>query len=162
MQPVKKEFVDIIEKHKGIIYKICNGYCKEADDREDLVQDVIGHLWKAYPKYNADYKLSTWIYRIALNVAISYYRKEQTRKKYIQPIQEHTFEVSEQPENENIKLLNQFIAELDELNKALMILYLDGNSHKEIAEILNISESNVGTKISRIKIQLKEKFNNLK
>ena len=162
MQPVKKEFVDIIEKHKGIIYKICNGYCKEADDREDLVQDVIGHLWKAYPKYNSDYKLSTWIYRIALNVAISYYRKEQTRKKYIQPIQEHTLEVSEQPEDENIKLLNQFIAELDELNKALMILYLDGNSHKEIAEILNISESNVGTKISRIKIQLKAKFNNLK
>lgn len=153
------QFLQIIESNKGIIYKVANSYCRDAEDRKDLVQEIIVQLWNVFGQYNSQYKISTWMYRIALNVAISFYRKESRRKDQ-QPMLESMLEIHEEAEEKetNILLLQQFINELKELDKALMLLYLEENSYKEMAEILGISESNVATKISRIKEKLKVQF----
>ena len=157
----KADFIEMIEKQKGIIYKIANAYSRSSEDQEDLVQEIILQLWSSFGNYDPQYKISTWIYRIALNVSITHYRKDVVRKKYTIPMTENLIDSSDAQEDnqaEDIRQLRKFIQELDEMNRALMILYLDGNSHQEISDVLNISVSNVGTKISRIKEKLREKF----
>lgn len=164
----KAEFLNLIQENKRIIFKICNSYCKNNDDREDLAQEIIYQLWKSYESFNPEYnyKFSTWMYRIALNVAISFYRKDKKSKSTIS-LDEHLIEIEDVSgdsieSEKNFKLLQQFINELKELDRALMILYLEDKNYKEISEILGITETNVATKISRIKIKLKQKFTNLK
>ena len=154
-------FLSVIETNKGIIYKIANSYCKDPEDRKDLFQEIVSQLWKSFDNYSEQYKYSTWIYRIALNVAISFYRKENRRKVLSSPISEGVFSffVEENSETEsNLRMLQQFIQELKDLDKALMLLYLEEKSHREMAEIIGISETNVATKIGRIKLLLKQKF----
>lgn len=156
------DFELIVENHKGIIYKVANSYCKEDDDRKDLVQEIIIQLWKSFHRFNNSVKLSTWIYRVALNVAISFYRKDLKRKNTSTELSESLIAII--PENEpeeterQITQLQQFIAELKDMDRALMILYLEDRSQKEIGEIIGISETNVSTKVARIKEKLKTKF----
>jgi len=161
----KEQFATVIERNKGLIYKVANAYCRDPEDRKDLVQEIIIQLWHSFGKYNNQHKLSTWMYRIALNVAISFFRKEKTRRQTVLPITENIIEIAEEnfsPEKEEgLSLLQQFINELKELDKALMILYLEENSYKEIAEILGITETNVASKISRVKEKLKQQFNSI-
>lgn len=159
-------FINIIEAHKGIIYKITNSYCKDDEDRNDLVQEIVLRLWKAFENYNDEFKHSTWIYRIALNTAISNYRKEKVKEKHIVKHAAPIFEVSDTSntaeKEQNYLLLLQFVSELKELDRALILLYFEEKSYKEISEILGISETNVGTRMGRIKIFLKEKFTTVK
>ena len=164
----KEQFIKTIDEHKKIIYKIVNSYCQNKEDRKDLEQEIIIQLWNSFDKYNSDYKYTTWMYRIALNVAISFYRKEKKwsmkndfyNEESIFKIEEDTIE--EQTElNYHLKLLQEFIHNLNELNKALMLLYLEEKSYEEIAEILGITKTNVATKISRIKLKLKKEFQNI-
>ncbi len=159
-------FINIIEAHKGIIYKIATSYCKDVEDRNDLVQEIILKLWKVFENYNDEFKHSTWIYRIALNTAISNYRKEKVREKHIVSHAAPIFEVSDTSntgeKEQNYLLLLHFVSELKELDKALILLYFEEKSYKEISEILGISETNVGTRMGRIKIFLKEKFTTVK
>lgn len=161
-----EHFLTVIQTHKGILYKIANAYCHDAEDRKDLVQEIIVQLWKSFDNYSDQYKYSTWIYRIALNVAISFYRKESRRKQVDNPLSEGVLNMTDTATPDetatNIGFLQQFIAELKELDKALMLLYLEEKSHKEIAEIMGISVSNVATKVNRIKAVLKQKFTHLK
>lgn len=160
-------FLDVIERHKGIIYKITNSYCKAQADRQDLIQEIIIQLWQSFDKYNAQYSsLSTWIYRIALNTSISFYRSNKIRTE---KTTEFTaiFETSLQAdepfqENPDLIKLQTFIQELGEIDKAMILLYLDGLSQKDIAEIIGITPTNVGTKLSRIKKKLFKKFNSTK
>lgn len=164
MSPIsnKADFLQLIEQNKGIIYKVARSYGKNEEDREDLFQEIVIRLWRSFERYDDQYKLSTWMYRIALNVAISFYRKERRRIASESPLTEDLTDIANDEGNieleSNINLLQQFINELNELEKALMILYLESKSYKEIAEILGISETNVATKISRVKTQLKQKF----
>lgn len=162
----QEQFLSVLETHKGIIYKVASAYCKDGEDRKDLVQEIMVQLWQSFDQYNEQYKHSTWIYRIALNVAISFYRKTTRRKTISEPIlYSNLLDIKETEPDEtesNISLLQNFLAELKELDKALMLLYLEENSHQQIAEILGLSTSNVATKISRIKEQLKRKFSVLK
>ena len=163
-QPDKDQFLLLIQQNKKLIFKVCNTYCRDEEDRKDLVQEVIIQLWHSYPNYNNQYKLSTWMYRIALNTAISFYRSNHKRTGGTVSINEEIFNIADDTEttrqlDEKVILLHQFINQLDELNKALMILYLDKNSYKDIADILGITETNVATKISRIKQHLKQQFN---
>ena len=155
-------FLSVIEDHKGIIYKIANSYCKVPEDRKDLVQEIILQLWKSFDNYNEQFKYSTWIYRIALNVVISFYRRENRIRQISNPLSEgilHFADTNDTGEKEEaIVFLQQFIAELKELDKALMLLYLEEKSHREIAEIIGITETNVATKVGRIKTILKQKF----
>ena len=159
----KETFLALLEEHKGIIIKICNGYCQARDDKEDLSQEIVYNLWKAFSTYTPEYKFSTWLYRVALNVAISYYRKEKRSLQYT-PYDENLIIFSEEGYNKeqegNLLLLQQFIFELKEIDKSIMLLYLDDKNYREIAEITGISETNVATKINRIKTNLKAKFSN--
>ena len=159
-------FLDIVESNKGILFKVANSYCRNVEDRKDLVQEIILQLWKSFDNYNEIFKLSTWIYRISLNVAISFYRKEKSRKRISNPLTTDIFaftdtEISEDKET-NLGILNQLILKLNDLDKALMLLYLEEKSYKEISEIIGITETNVATKIGRIKSKLKKEFNQLK
>lgn len=157
----KERFIGILRDYKGILTKIIRSYCKNPDDRQDLEQEIIIQLWRALKNYDATYKLSTWIYRIALNVAISHYRRELKRKNDA-PLEEALFHVTadpaQDPYTERRELLYSFITKLNEFDRALIILYLEANSHKEIAEILGISETNVSTRLNRIKTKLKSSF----
>ena len=159
-------FLYIIQSNKGIIYKIANMYCKNEDDRQDLFQEIIIQLWKSFDNYDDKFKHSTWIYRISLNVAISFYRKETNRRKIANPLTDGIINFSDddcfEDTETDLSILQQMIAQLKDLDKALMLLYLEEKSHKEIAQIIGISETNVATKINRIKNNFKEKFHQLK
>ncbi|MGB0871028.1 MAG: RNA polymerase sigma factor [Flavobacteriales bacterium] len=161
----EQQFINIIDEHKKIIYKIVNAYCPNKNDKKDLEQEIIIQLWKAFDNYNSDYKFSTWMYRIALNVSISFYRKEKSRLlKSDSYNKESIFSIEVDSEygqtelDQHLKLLQEFIHNLNELNKALMLLYLEEKSYAEIADILGITKTNVATKISRIKLKLKKEF----
>lgn len=156
------EFLRQLETHKLIIYKICNSYCRNRHNRDDLVQEITYQLWRSYHHFNGSVKFSTWMYRVALNVAITFYRKTKTGEDIIE-LTEANAEIEDSKEDtyeleNNVNRLQQFIHELKELDKALMILYLEEKAYSEIAEILGISETNVGSRIGRIKDKLKQKF----
>jgi RNA polymerase sigma factor (sigma-70 family) len=156
------QFLSLIENNKGLLYKIANSYCKDSEDRKDLIQEMIIQLWKAFDGYNADFKYSTWMYRIALNVAISFYRKENSRKGISNTMTEGIFQLADTDlvdvKEAELGLLQEVIGQLRNLDKALMLLYLEEKSYREIAEIMGITETNVATKISRIKVVLKQKL----
>jgi RNA polymerase sigma factor (sigma-70 family) len=170
----KAAFLQLIQENKGILYKISASYCRNVSDREDLMQEMIYQLWRSAERFDANFKFSTWMYRIALNVAISFYRK--TSAGGVRVALDAGVEVvdggvaagsgsfagagalADDPLGERIELLQRFISALGELDKALMILYLEERPYKEIGEILGISESNVATKLSRIKGRLKQQF----
>jgi RNA polymerase sigma factor (sigma-70 family) len=157
------EFLRLIEDNKGILYKISTSYCRNAGDRDDLMQEMIYQLWKSGEKFDDNYKFSTWMYRIALNVAISFYRKTSRSGVRVALAAElHLPDPdSGRPADEleeRIDLLQQFIASLGDLDKALMILYLEERPYHEIAEILGITGTNVATKLSRIKGRLKQQL----
>jgi RNA polymerase sigma factor (sigma-70 family) len=157
----KQAFLKLMQDNKGILIKICNSYCTDKNDRDDLAQEIVFNLWKAFPNYTPDYKFSTWMYRIGLNVAISFYRKEIRSIKFsaysedLMVFDDETENKSE--EAESLGLLQKFIRELKEIDKSIMLLYLEQKSYKEIAEIVGITESNVATKLNRIKDSLKLK-----
>lgn len=155
----------VLEAHKGIIYKVARSYCPDEQDRDDLVQEIIIQLWRSIARYNPAYRLSTWVYRIALNTAISHYRKAKVRQE-----KQHILSQSPLPANspqqddeqeEQIGQLYAFIQQLRELDKALILLHLDGLSNPEVSEVLGISQSNVSTRLSRIRQELKKKFDTL-
>jgi RNA polymerase sigma factor (sigma-70 family) len=157
---LQEKFQIVVDQHKKILYKVCNSYCRNRDDRDDLAQEIIVQLWRSFSKFDERYRFSTWMYRIALNVAISFYRRENTRARYVISDEQHLLEAIDEAKNqpEEISLLYEFIEGLDPLNKALVLLYLDGNNYQEIAEVLGISETNVATKISRLKNKMKQEF----
>lgn len=162
--PQESVFLSVIEQNKGLIYKIANSFKKDEEDKKDLVQEIIFQLWKAFPRFDDRNKLSTWMYKIALNTAISSYRKEKSKRQFVIPLTESmiSFTDDEYPDQNAFNLLQQFILELKELDRALMLLYLEEKSGKEMSEILGLSEANIRTKINRIKEHLKGKFSKIK
>lgn len=157
----KNKFIQIIKENKWALYKVINSYCKNPEDRKDLEQEILIQLWKSFKTYSSDYKISTWIYKVAMNVSISFYRSNLKRKSNTLSISESIFSLTDhvdyvQTVSEEKEILYDFISNLDEFNKEIVILYLDDYSYKEIAEIVGITESNVGTKINRLKKKLQE------
>ena len=158
-------FHEILEQHKGILFKVARAYCQHEDDRQDLFQEICIQIWRSLHKYNDKYKISTWLYRISINVAISYYRKNTGRQALNIPLSEHIYQIQEPDNSEKehqLMLLEQFIGELNDLDKALMLLYLEEKSQAEIAEILGSSVSNVSTRVGRIKEKLRNRFSQIK
>ena len=155
-------FLELIRDNRLILYKISASYCRNVSDREDLVQEMIYQIWRSGHRFDDNQKFTTWMYRIALNVAISYYRKAS--RSGIKVEMGADFQELEdrgdggEPLAERVALLQRFISELGELDKALMILYLEEKSYREIADILGLTETNVATKLSRIKARLKQQF----
>ena len=154
----KELFLDILEKNIGIILKISRAYTQSIQDKEDLINDITLELWKSFERFKGDSKISTWIYRVAINTSMNFSRKKKSDKLYFPP-DLNQFEsqnwILDPPDSSPSEILYQCIDELNQLNKAIILLYLDGNSHEEISEITGISKTNVGTRISRIKEQIK-------
>ncbi|MFT6214924.1 MAG: RNA polymerase sigma-70 factor (ECF subfamily) [Roseivirga sp.] len=162
----KEEFIEMISDHKRILYKIMYSYCKNPEDRKDLEQEIIIQLWGSIDRYDDKYQLSTWIYKVALNVAVSHYRKDIVFTEKNVSLDEVIFKVAEDDFSKELMdsrmaQLHQFIDKLDPFKKAIIILYLEDKSYKQIGEILGLTETNVGSKISRIKHQLKEDFSSI-
>ena len=162
----KEAFLQLMDDHKGIIIKICHTYCPDTNEREDLAQEIMYQLWRSMGSFDDEHRFSTWMYRVALNVAISFYRKAKIKNSVITS-QNETDEIADATEGKeelenDILQLQQFINELKELDRALMFLYLESKTYREIAEILGISETNVATRINRIKDKLKQKFSIIK
>jgi RNA polymerase sigma factor (sigma-70 family) len=163
---LQEAFQNLVEEHKRILYKVCNSYCRDRDSRDDLAQEIMIQLWRSFGRFDGRSRFSTWMYRIALNVAISFYRRESTRTRHVISDERHLLETVDETEGQpdDVRLLYHVIEGLDPLNKALILLYLDENSYREIADVLGISETNVATKISRlknrIKLELKGEYEN--
>jgi RNA polymerase sigma-70 factor (ECF subfamily) len=156
----QERFVALLDEHRKILYKVAGAYCRNAEDRRDLVQEMAVQLWRSFDRYDERYRFSTWMYRIALNVAISFLRRETVRTRHTVPGGDAILETASVgpdggPEDAGLRELHRLIAGLDELDRALVLLYLDGNRYDIIAEVLGISESNVGTKLGRIRERLR-------
>ena len=156
----EERFVEYLDSYKKLISKVARAYCNDAEERKDLIQDIIVQLWKSYPKYNPKWSISTWTYRIAINVSISFLRKATTRKHtqsgYQEDLESIPFEESQK--DENLDRLYKFIELLKPIDKAIIILQLEGCKNKEIAEVMGMSMTNVATKKQRIKEKLKTYF----
>jgi RNA polymerase sigma-70 factor, ECF subfamily len=153
----KKSFVSLIQQNQGIVNSLCRLYATSNEEMKDYRQDVMVSLWKGFPKYREESKVSTWIYRVALNTLISIYRKKK-QVLITEPFSESNESIHFQNSgsDDDLLVLQQAISFLKPLEKALVILYLEGYDNKEIGKMLSISESNVSTKLNRIKIQLKK------
>ncbi|NLN95399.1 MAG: sigma-70 family RNA polymerase sigma factor [Bacteroidales bacterium] len=158
----KDNFISVVKDNQNLIFKICNSYCSNYEDRKDLQQDILIQLWNSFSKFDGRVKISTWIYRIALNTAISFYRKDRKRNEKTVGIDASVISLPDSRPgfelDERISLLYKYLERLNEMDKALILLVLEDKSYRDMAEILGISETNVATKISRIKKRIKEEF----
>jgi RNA polymerase sigma-70 factor, ECF subfamily len=152
-----KVFLELLNQHQNIIHKICNVYMPNVWEREDLFQEITIQAWKSYNSFKGQSKFSTWLYRVALNTAITYYRKEQKKVQTTatDALADFAIESSSVVE-EQVAAMYKAIAHLEKIDKALVMLYLEDYSYIEIGEMLGITPNNVAVKMSRIKNKLKE------
>lgn len=158
---MKKEFTKLLKENQGIVHKICNIYFYDRLEKEDYFQEIVLELWRAFPNFKGQSKFSTWMYRVALNSAIDLLRKEKKQPQLIKFTQQE-FNIPDNPAKENSgkqEKLYRAINLLSEVEKAIIILYLEDYSYKEISEIIGISETYTGVKINRIKTELQKKLN---
>lgn len=156
-------FPALLEAHRKILYKVAYAYCRHPEDRRDLIQDMAVELWLAFPRFDGRVTFSTWMYRVAMNVAISFYRTEKRRIRDTLPIEDFGLDIAAadglfDEAGDNMRVLKKLIDALDEMNRALVILFLDGFSHEEIATVLGITASNVSTRLNRLKQKLQQDF----
>ena len=148
-------FLKIIHDHQKIIFKICRIYRDSKEDQEDLFQEIVYQLWKSFPSFKGESKISSWVYRISLNTAIAIYRKAKIEINYFEDFPKKFHPSMENEGTENADRLFEVLRKLNDGDKALISLYLEDFSYQEMAEIIGISESNVGVKLNRIKNKLK-------
>ena len=153
----QQDFEKILHQYQALLWKVARAYCSNLEDQKDLIQEIALQLWRAYPKYNPKFAITTWMYRIALNVAISNLRKQKRRTEAQLP--EYPPPEEGEEVQEQLDFLYQLIQQLPPLDKALILLYLEEVPQQEIAEIMGISLSNVSTRINRIKQKLKKLTN---
>ncbi|WP_410220619.1 RNA polymerase sigma factor [Pedobacter sp.] len=155
-------FLELINQHKGIIHKAAKMYMNQPEDQEDLFQEIVGQLWKAYPTFKGNSKFSTWMYRVALNTALVFFKKEH--KKPDKVSLNHEFDIADindsHEKEEKLTYLYKAVQELNQIEKALIFLYLEDLSHREIAENLGISEINTRVKLNRTKEKLQQIIKN--
>ena len=159
----QKQFLEQIERHKGILFKISKMYMDNLEDQQDLFQEITYQAWKSYPNFRGDSQFATWLYRIALNTAIIFLKSEK-KKLTVNHHQIENFKiVDDQNFSENENYLKQMYAAIHQLNnidKALIFYYLENYSGKEISLEMGISEVNVRVKLNRAKTKLKELLKN--
>lgn len=160
MTQARERFQDLFGQHAAIVRKVAGMYCRNAEDRRDLAQEIAIQAWRAFGKYDAARVFSTWLYRIALNVAISQARNAGLRERHAVPLDEQAHDIADErsPQHEadeRQRALHRCIDALEPLDRALMLLYLEDRSHAEIADVLGIGASNVGTKVNRLKQRIR-------
>ena len=163
MNPERDEaaFLARLDRHQGIVRKVALAWSRTTADRRDLEQEIVTQLWKSWPAYDGERPFATWMYRVALNVAISIARSQRADGPALAPLDDAISGLSADPvEREHgIAELRTFIAGLDALDRALILLWLDELSYREIADVLGISETNVATRINRAKQTLRARMN---
>ena len=151
----EKKFLTLIDQHQGIIHKICRLYRDSTEDREDLFQEIIFQLWQSFPSFEGKAKITSWMYRIALNTALASFRKKKPDISYTAILPDYTEdEPNEQEAIQQEKLL-AVLKKLDDIEKAIIALYFEDMSYEEISAITGISENYVGVKLNRIKTKIK-------
>ena len=147
--------------HQGIILRIARANASNLDDQEDLVQEISLQIWNSIPGFKESCKASTWVYRVALNTAIGWGRKEKSQREKKQELAAnlHILKETSEPRNGKLEWIYEQIRQLDPIDRSLILLHLDGQSYQEIADILGISEKNVGVKLSRLRQALTKKAN---
>ena len=153
---MEKEFENLIHEKQRIIYKICKTYRDSREDQEDLFQEIVYQLWKSFPSFKGESKISSWMYRIALNTAIAIYRKQKLRVDYLDKMPEQIHSDVPQQVSENEERMFRALRTLNDTEKALISLFLEGFSYQEIAAITGITETNTGVRLNRIKNKLKQ------
>ena len=160
----QQAFSALLQQHAGIVFKVANTYARLPEDRADLAQEIAAQLWHAWPKYDSARSFSTWMYRVALNVAISHVRVQTMRNRHdAVPLDDALHDVADNgaidhESDQHLRLLQGFIARQPPLDRALLLLYLEDRPQREIAEILGIGESNVSTKIGRLKQRIRDEL----
>ena len=157
---IENDFLELIAGQKRTIYKVCYVYAKDQDDLNDLFQEVVLNLWKGFPRYRGDSKLSTWVYRIAMNTCITYLRRSGNRPSTV-PITADVAAslIEEESRTGQLRELYRLINQLGKLERALILLWLEERSYQEMADILGISRGNVAVKLTRVKEKLKKMSN---
>lgn len=157
-QQQEKEFIALVEEYKQVIYKVCYIYASDSDHLNDLYQEVVINLWKAFPRFRGGCKVSTWVYRIGLNTCISFFRKSKSRPEVV-PISVDLEAVAEEDKTAQLRELYRMINRLGRLERALILLWLEERSYQEMADITGLSRSNVAVKLNRIKEKLRTMSN---
>jgi RNA polymerase sigma factor (sigma-70 family) len=153
----EKEFISLLNQHQKIIYKVCNLYMDRHSEREDLFQEITLQAWKAYGNFRGDAKFSTWLYRVALNTAITFFRKEKTKPAiFSTDTLPDQMEESVDPVEEQVRAMYAAIGDLSKIDKAIVMLYLEDYNYIDIGEMMGITANNVAVKMNRIKSKLKE------
>ena len=154
------QFLALLQGQQRLLYKVAYIYCRDPEERRDLLQEMAIQLWRAFPSYDGRSSVSTWVYRVAANTAISFRRREGRRIRETLPL-EFAFDVADRAfdaDTEQARQLRALIDGLDEFNRALMLFYLEGFDHAEIADMLGTSASNVSTRLNRIKAKLQSQL----
>lgn len=156
---IQEAFITLISEHRGMLYKVCGMYCFTAADRQDLYQEIVYQLWRSFRSFRGEARISTWIYRIALNTAITGLRKQKRIVESVDPerlpteLQDIHYAAEKE---EQLTLLYTAIARLSEVERALTMLYLEDKSYQEMEEILGISQNNLRVKMNRIREKLRK------
>lgn len=152
----EQQFLELIKEHQGIIYKICRLYRDSLEDREDLFQEIVYQLWKAVPSFRGEARISSWLYRVAINTAIAAFRRKMPDISLAVEIPDMAEEGPDQAAELRKEQLFTALKKLDESERAIIVLYLDDFSYRQIGEITGISENHVGVKLNRIKTKLQK------
>ena len=158
----ERNFIELLEKHQNIVHKICRLYTNDSDAHKDLFQEITIQLWKTYPKFRGDSKFSPWMYRVGLNTSITLYRKSLRRveSQRIEPVAyKLSYEEYDDTKDEQLNRIYAAVHKLNDIEKAIVFLYLENKNYKEISETLGISEVNARVRMNRIKTKLKTQLN---
>lgn len=147
------EFLRQVEDNRGIIYKVINLYADDTEDKKDLYQEIVYQAWKSYANFKADSKFSTWLYKVSLNVSITFFTKSKKRSKLNEEFPAEIIAEQKEPP-ERAEILHRAIRTLNEVDRGIIMLHLDGYDNTEISEMAGISKVNTGVKLHRIKQQL--------
>jgi len=153
---LENRFLDLVEKHQAIIHKICILYSGQWFSRDDLSQEIILQLWKSYPNFRNESAFSTWMYRVALNTAISLTKRRQSFLFFNEDFESYEFEDDCADRTEDFILLNKSIRQLNKIDRAIILLWLEEKKYEEIADIMGITLKNVSVRIHRIKNKLEK------
>lgn len=154
--PDATDFIALLTQHRKIIYKVCNLYMDDREQRDDLFQEITLQAWKSFAHFRGDARFGTWLYRVALNTAITYFKKEKRKAPVF--LSEVFPEMPEMPDpaEEQLQAMYKAIATLSKIDKALVMLYLEDYSYQDIGDMLGITANNVAVKMNRVKARLKE------
>ncbi len=159
----ENKFVDLVDKNQNLIHKICRLYTNSEAEHKDLFQEITIQLWKAYPKFRGDSKFSTWMYRVGINTAITLYRKSKRRIRSYN-FDDVSYKIPEDTtynykEDQQLEAIYEAVKALNDVDKAIIFLYLEDRSYKEISNTIGITEVNARVKMNRIKNKLKKQLN---